>query len=86
MSRQAYAFISPDFDRWIEAPADSFRLPEPPWVKGVTLPGGRQPYDQVHLGIGAASFGQQTAIDGLRGDLGWTDQRLAGFLEKVNRE
>lgn len=38
---------------------------------------------QSIYGIGAASFGQQTAIDGLRGDLGWTDQRLAGFLERM---
>jgi len=52
--RQAYAWVSPDFEHWIQAPVESFLLPEPldPEERS-----SRKPYDQVHLGIGAASFG-----------------------------
>ncbi len=54
MGRQGYAFVSPDFDNWLYANAESFTLPEPadPAERNAD---GR--YDQVHLGVGAASFG-----------------------------
>lgn len=52
--RQGYAWVSPDFRRWLPECCESFTLPEPldPEKRG-----GRKPYDQVHLGVGAASFG-----------------------------
>jgi len=52
--RQGRAIISPDFDRWLPGHANAFLITEPadPAQRG-TL----KPYDQVHLGIGAASFG-----------------------------
>lgn len=58
--RQAYAFASPDFSRWLQESAESFTLPEPadPAARGVG-----KPYDQVHIGVGATSFG--TVLVGL---------------------
>jgi len=52
--RQGRAIISPDFDRWLPGHTNAFLITEPadPAQRG-TL----KPYDQVHLGIGAASFG-----------------------------
>lgn len=50
--RQAYVWMSPDFDRWLQEPALSFALPEPPEAPGFD---GR--YDQVHLGVAGASLG-----------------------------
>jgi len=52
--RQGYAWVSPDFDHWLQATAEAFALPEPvdPLDRGPT-----KPYDQVHLGVGGASFG-----------------------------
>jgi hypothetical protein len=52
--RQGFARFSLDFDHWVEGHVESFCLPEPreQAQKGVN---GR--YDQVHLGVGAASFG-----------------------------
>lgn len=52
--RQGYAWVSPDFDHWLPEIAPAFLLPEPadPNDRGHT-----KPYDQVHLGVGAASFG-----------------------------
>jgi hypothetical protein len=52
--RQGRALVSVDFDHWLPGQTDAFLLPEPldPAARG-----GRKPYDQVHLGIGAASFG-----------------------------
>lgn len=49
--RQAYAHLSPDFDQWEAAQAEAFLLPEPlnPEDRGIF-----KPYDQVHVGIGAA--------------------------------
>ena len=70
--REAYAFVSPDFVRWIPAPAESFLLPEPPNVPGVAEGGNEQPYDQVHLGVGATSLG--SVVVGLYGmwhERGW---------------
>ena len=58
--RQAYAIVSPDFDHWVQGYSQSFTLPEP------LDPAGRghdKPYDQVHIGVGAASNG--TALVGL---------------------
>ena len=52
--RQGFAIVSPDFDRWLPECGESFLLPEPadPKERGFT-----KPYDQVHIGVGAASFG-----------------------------
>jgi len=60
--RQGYARFSHDFDHWLDAHVDSFLLPEPrdPAQRGIN---GQ--YDQVHLGVGAASFG--TVCVGLYG-------------------
>jgi hypothetical protein len=46
--------LSYDFDHWNEGAVESFALPEPrdPAARGIN---GN--YDQVHLGVGAASFG-----------------------------
>jgi hypothetical protein len=52
--RQGYVWVSPDFDRWLGESADSFLLPEPPDPKDRGVP---KPYDQVHLGVGAANYG-----------------------------
>jgi hypothetical protein len=60
--RQGYARFSHDFDHWLDGHVDSFLLPEPrdPAQRGVN-----GSYDQVHLGVGAASFG--TVCVGLYG-------------------
>ena len=52
--RQGFAILSPDFDHWLAERSESFLLPEPadPALRGATMP-----YDQVHIGVGAASFG-----------------------------
>jgi hypothetical protein len=52
--RQGRAIISTDFDHWLAGDTGAFLLPEPanPEDRGQT-----KPYDQVHLGVGAASFG-----------------------------
>jgi len=54
MGRQGFAWVSPDFDHWLQESAASFLLPEP---RNPQDRGPRRPYDQVHLGVGAASFG-----------------------------
>ncbi|MHB0936905.1 MAG: hypothetical protein ACYC6A_10990 [Armatimonadota bacterium] len=60
--REGYARFSHDFDHWVDGHVDSFLLPEPrdPAQRGVN-----GSYDQVHLGVGAASFG--TVCVGLYG-------------------
>lgn len=52
--RQGRGVLSPDFNRWLPGDTQGFFLPEPadPAARGQT-----KPYDQVHLGVGAASFG-----------------------------
>ncbi|MBN1642027.1 MAG: hypothetical protein JXA09_12400 [Anaerolineae bacterium] len=52
--RQGYVWVSPDFDHWLEESAEAFLLPEPadPPMRGTA-----KPYDQVHLGVGAADVG-----------------------------
>lgn len=52
--RQAVAFVSADFDHWLAESVASFTLPEP---RDPAERGTAEPYDQVHLGVGAASFG-----------------------------
>jgi hypothetical protein len=52
--RQGVVWVSPDFDHWLQESAESFTLPEP---RRPEDRGGEKPYDQVHLGTGAASFG-----------------------------
>ena len=70
--REGYAYVSPDFRRWIPAPAESFLLPEPPNLPDVAEGGNEQPYDQVHLGVGATGLG--SVVVGLYGmwhQAGW---------------
>ncbi|OHB57165.1 MAG: hypothetical protein A2Y12_13545 [Planctomycetes bacterium GWF2_42_9] len=50
--RQAFVRLSPDFDHWLKESAPSFLLPEPASGRGIN-----KNYRQVHLGIGAAPFG-----------------------------
>jgi hypothetical protein len=52
--RQGRGVMSLDFDHWLPGDTQGFNLPEPadPAERGQT-----KPYDQVHLGVGAASFG-----------------------------
>lgn len=52
--RQGRAVLSPDFAHWLAGDTNAFALPEPlnPEDRGQT-----KPYDQVHLGVGAQSFG-----------------------------
>jgi hypothetical protein len=52
--RQGYASTSGDFVQWDRDYHDSFRLPEP---EDVALRGLVGNYPQVHLGVGATSFG-----------------------------
>jgi hypothetical protein len=52
--RRGIAWVSPDFKRWLPECAESFLLPEP---QHPADRGAAKPYDQVHLGVGAASFG-----------------------------
>ncbi len=52
--RQGYASTSTDFEKWDRKYLNTFRLPEPEDVKKRGLVGD---YPQVHLGIGATSFG-----------------------------
>ncbi len=54
LGRQGVAWVSTDFNHWLQEAVESFFLPEPPnpQERGYT-----KPYDQVHLGVGAASFG-----------------------------
>jgi hypothetical protein len=52
--RSGIAHVTYDFDRWPDLWTEAFVLPEPcdPRERGMS-----KPYDQVHLGVGAASFG-----------------------------
>jgi hypothetical protein len=52
--RTGVAHTTPDFERWPDLWTWAFALPEPadPAGRGATFP-----YDQVHLGVGAASLG-----------------------------
>jgi hypothetical protein len=52
--RQGAGVVSPDFVTWVRGVGRAFRLPEP---ADPALRGTIKPYDQVHLGVGAASFG-----------------------------
>lgn len=52
--RQGYAIVSPDFEHWLPECGESFLLAEP---ADPAARGGEKPYDQVHIGVGATSFG-----------------------------
>ena len=55
--RQGHVVVSPDFNTWLPACAESFALPEPEEA------GNGVASDQVHLGVGAVSLG--TVLVGL---------------------
>ena len=52
--RQGYAWVSPDFDRWLPEAGESFLLAEP---ANPNDRGYNRPYVQVHVGVGAFSYG-----------------------------
>ena len=52
--RQGWVIVSSDFDHWLQESALSFALPEPHNLADRGMGG---PFDQVHLGVGATSFG-----------------------------
>ncbi|MBL9215190.1 MAG: hypothetical protein JNG83_06920 [Opitutaceae bacterium] len=52
--RQGKAFVSKDFNRWFGGVTGAFLLPEP---ADPAARGSREPYDQVHLGVGGVSLG-----------------------------
>ena len=52
--RTGVARVSADFAEWPDMLAEAFALAEP---EDRSLRGANGPYDQVHLGVGAASFG-----------------------------
>lgn len=52
--RQGYAIVSPDFDYWLPECGESFLLPEPADAENR---GVDKAYEQVHIGVGATSFG-----------------------------
>ena len=61
--RQGYVWVSTDFEEWLQGWADGFLLPEP---ADPAKRGSREHYDQVHVGVGAASFGNvQVGLYGL---------------------
>ena len=65
--RQAYVRMSANFDQWLDESAESFLLPEPTTGRGN---GGK--YRQVHLGVGAASFGNVlVGLYGMWDQRGW---------------
>lgn len=79
--RTGVARVSPDFDYWPDTIAEAFALPEP---EDHEKRGASGEYDQVHLGVGAASFGNvcvglyglwhnaefDKSFDAISGDLG----------------
>jgi len=52
--RLGIARVSSDWDHWPDLAAEAFTLPEP---EDPTLRGMNGEYDQIHMGVGAASFG-----------------------------
>ena len=69
VGRQGFAWISPDFENWLEGYTEAFMLPEPrePEKRGASH------YDQAHLGVGGASFGNVAwacSAYGMNGDGG----------------
>ena len=52
--RQGFAWFSPDFDHWLPESGESFLLPEP---ANPNDRGHDRQYLQVHLGVGAVSYG-----------------------------
>ena len=61
--RQGYVWVSTDFKEGLQGWAEAFTLPEPADPSGR---GNDFAYDQVHLGVGAANFGNvQVGVFGL---------------------
>jgi len=52
--RQGFVWVSPDFDHWLSECGESFLLPEP---ANPNDRGHDRRYVQVHLGVGAGSYG-----------------------------
>jgi len=71
--RQGCAHVSTDFDHWVQEHVEAFALPDPREADGR---GFRKPYDQVHLGVGARSFGN--VLVGLYGR--WHDKPRFGDI------
>ena len=72
IGRQGFAWVSPDFEHWPPCYAEAFTLPEP---RDPAMRGGQRPdvhYDQVHIGVGGASFGNvAVGLLGLWHEAGW---------------
>jgi hypothetical protein len=75
--RTGVARVSYDWDVWPDLIAEAFALAEP---EDRSLRGMNGPYDQVHLGVGAASFGN--VCIGLYGL--WHNVDNAGAFDKVS--
>ena len=61
--RRGYVWVSPDFENWVQGWAEGFFLAEP---EDPSKRGYEHQYDQVHLGVGAADFGNvQVGLYGL---------------------
>ena len=68
VGRQGFAWISPDFENWLEGYTEAFMLPEPPQPEKR----GASHYDQAHLGVGGVSFGNvAVGLLGLWHERGW---------------
>jgi len=46
----------------------------------------RRKVDKTVYGAGTASFAQQSAIDKLKGDLGWGSEQLAGMIKRMTKD
>jgi len=69
--RQGFVWFSPDFDHWLPESGEAFLLPEP---ANPNDRGHDRRYLQVHLGVGAVSYGN--VLVGLYGQ--WHDGALPG--------
>ena len=69
IGRQGFAWVSPDFENWIEGYAPAFLLSEP---RDPAKRAGLNQYDQVHIGVGGASLGNvAVGLLGLWHQRGW---------------
>ena len=67
--RQGLTWVSPDFDNWVQGFASGFLMPEP------NNRGTQEEYDQVHLGVGAANFGNVcVGVYAIWNNKGWGEE------------